>query len=216
MFPHRSKPHTAEHRTPVDSTGLTRRALRRVLRTRRRGLSSRKRRVHAGAVRDLLLPSPLLRGVRNLGAYLAADGEIDPLALLTGLGDRGIRPWLPCIAPIPRGPNRLRFRRLQSPQAMRPNRFGIPEPFGTRMRAGWTLDAVLIPLVGFDRTGARLGMGAGYYDATFDARRDRPNRPALIGLAHSLQEVTMLDQLPHDAPLDAIVTEQEVILPTGH
>lgn len=215
MDAHPVQSHIAAHTEPLDSSGLTRRALRRTLRTRRRALSVRERRAHADAVCALLLPSPLLRGVRHIGAYLAADGELDPLTLLARLHGRAVQPWLPCIAPIPNGPRRLRFGPLQSPDTMRRNRFNIAEPAGTRLRPGWTLDAVLIPLVGFDRTGARLGMGAGYYDATFDVRRDRPSQPVLIGLAHSLQEVTMLDQLPHDAPLDAIVTEREVIMPTG-
>lgn len=184
-----------------------------MLRARRRALSPRTRRAHASDVCNLLLRSPLLRGVRHLGAYLATDGELDPLPLLTRLQARGVQPWLPCIAPIHRGPRRLRFGPLQSPDIMRPNRYGIAEPFGARACAGWTLDAVLVPLVGFDRSGARLGMGAGYYDATFDARRDRPGRPLLVGLAHGVQEILTLEQQPHDAPLDAIVTEHEVIVP---
>ena len=204
---------TIEPPAPVDGSGLTRRALRRTLRARRRALSPRDRRAHAAAVCTQLLSAPLLRGVRDIGAYLAADGELDPLPLLTHLEARGVRPWLPCITPVPRGPRRLRFGPLQSPDVMRPNQYGIAEPFGARDRAGWTLGAVLMPLVGFDRSGARLGMGAGYYDATFDARRDRPARPLFIGLAHGVQEVRMLDAAPHDVPLDAIVTEHEVIVP---
>ena len=54
-------------------------------------------------------------------------------------------------------------------------------------------------------------MGGGFYDATFDPRRPRPARPRLIGLAHSVQEVDALELQPHDAPLDAIVTEREFI-----
>ena len=163
----------------------------------------------------LLATSPLLRASRDVGVYLARDGELDPLPLLTTLSSRGLQPWLPVIEPIPARPPRLRFAPLEDAGRMRSNRFGIPEPDRRRARAGWTLDLVLLPLVGFDRRGGRLGMGGGFYDATFDPRRPRPARPKLVGLAHGVQEVDRLELLAHDARLDAVATERELILLRG-
>jgi 5-formyltetrahydrofolate cyclo-ligase len=197
--------------TPLQAAGTHRRRLRRILRERRRALGARTRRSNAAAAARLLARSALLRAARDIAVYLPRDGELDPLALLTILSSRGIRAWLPVIEPVPARAPRLRFAPLDDPDHMRPNRFGIPEPVRGTARDGWTLDVVLLPLVGFDRRGGRLGMGGGFYDATFDPRRTRPARPRLVGLAHSVQEVDALDLLPHDAPLDAVVTERELI-----
>jgi 5-formyltetrahydrofolate cyclo-ligase len=71
-------------------------------------------------------------------------------------------------------------------------------------------DLVLVPLLAFDRTGARLGYGQGHYDRTLAALRAR--RPvSAIGLAFAAQEVACLPAEPHDIPLDGIVTETAYI-----
>jgi 5-formyltetrahydrofolate cyclo-ligase len=81
------------------------------------------------------------------------------------------------------------------------------------------LDVVLMPLVGFDRTGARLGMGGGFYDATFAFKqklstgsKTSTGKPALIGLAHACQQVESLATDTWDIPLFAIATDKEIIL----
>jgi 5-formyltetrahydrofolate cyclo-ligase len=75
------------------------------------------------------------------------------------------------------------------------------------------LDLVLVPLVGFDTQGNRLGSGAGYYDRSFDFRlRLHDARPRLVGLAFDCQETAGLQRAGWDVPLDAIVTESRLIL----
>ena len=68
-------------------------------------------------------------------------------------------------------------------------------------------DVILMPLLGFDRLGTRLGYGGGYYDRTLAAMEKRPR---LIGFAFALQEVDHIPREPHDVPLDAVVTENGV------
>ncbi|MEQ1899747.1 MAG: 5-formyltetrahydrofolate cyclo-ligase [Devosia sp.] len=68
-------------------------------------------------------------------------------------------------------------------------------------------DVIIMPLLGFDKLGTRLGYGGGYYDRTL-ARMGR--KPRLIGLAFSAQELPAIPREPHDVPLDAVVTEQGV------
>lgn len=95
-----------------------------------------------------------------------------------------------------------------------PNRFGIPEPQQGPAHKLPThlLDVVLMPLVGFDRAGSRLGMGGGFYDTTFAFKQQNPKgKPLLIGLAHSCQEVDSLQADNWDIPLGAIATEKEVL-----
>ena len=73
----------------------------------------------------------------------------------------------------------------------------------------WGLDLILLPLVGFDLKGNRLGMGGGYYDRTLSYLRHRRFwiKPRLVGVAHECQKVDSLIARPWDIPLDAVVTE---------
>lgn len=101
---------------------------------------------------------------------------------------------------------------------MRRNRFGIPEPLGKAV-APQRLDAVCVPLVGFDGRGRRLGMGGGFYDRTFavNARKKRGNArgPRLIGLAHACQQVGRLPHEDWDVRLTGVVTERKWIRARG-
>ena len=79
---------------------------------------------------------------------------------------------------------------------------------------GISLDLVLVPLVGFDDQGTRLGMGGGFYDRSFATRLFRRywRKPRLIGVAYELQRVAHLDRQPWDVALDGVVTEQRLYL----
>ncbi|MBW8054027.1 MAG: 5-formyltetrahydrofolate cyclo-ligase [Nitrospira sp.] len=94
------------------------------------------------------------------------------------------------------------------------NHFGILEPaVGRRdLVRAQKLDLILLPLVGFDPRGNRLGMGAGFYDRTLAILRHRKHwrKPHLIGLAHELQRVDQLASDLWDIPLQAIVTYEQV------
>ncbi|MDZ7825324.1 MAG: 5-formyltetrahydrofolate cyclo-ligase [Gammaproteobacteria bacterium] len=197
---------------PLAAEGRSRGALRRLLRARRRDLDPAARRRAERALAARLLASPLLRGARRLGLYLAADGEMDPSGAIPELRRRRTRLHLPLIDPLRFGSKRLRFARVEPDSRFRRNRFGIPEPIASPVRPAWTLDLVLMPLVGFDRFGGRLGMGGGFYDRTFDPARPQPRRPLLVGLAHACQEVDRLPMAAHDVPLDAVITDRETHL----
>ncbi len=82
-------------------------------------------------------------------------------------------------------------------------RFGTLSPDGP---VG-TPDILFVPLLAFDRLGHRLGYGGGYYDRTLAAL---PGRTA-IGFGFSALEVDSVPIGPHDHPLNAIVTEKEII-----
>jgi 5-formyltetrahydrofolate cyclo-ligase len=93
------------------------------------------------------------------------------------------------------------------------NRYGIPEP---NVATGSLLEAqelhlALVPLLGFDRRGHRLGMGGGYYDRSFAFRHESPAPPTLIGIGYAMQELPPIAEQHWDVPLDAVVTENELI-----
>jgi 5-formyltetrahydrofolate cyclo-ligase len=67
--------------------------------------------------------------------------------------------------------------------------------------------ALVIPLVGFDAAGFRLGYGAGYYDATLAAF---PERPLTVGVGFDFSRLPTIHPQPLDQPMDVIITEAEL------
>ncbi|MFI9651097.1 5-formyltetrahydrofolate cyclo-ligase [Guyparkeria halopsychrophila] len=184
--------------------------LRKALRSRRKALGGFPRFL---AIRQL--EARLERLTRGLSltavaAYCAFDGEPELDGWLQR--HRG-QIWLPRVLPD----HRLAFHHADPLTAcsqrrmprQRTNRFGITESADPRQRGINSLDALLIPLVGFDARGNRLGMGAGFYDRALAQRRGR--RPLAIGVAFGCQEVEWLPVDPWDQPLDYIVTDTGVI-----
>lgn len=140
---------------------------------------------------------------RTVALYRAVGGELD----VDDLARRAEADGKVVTYPVTRPGRRLDFARPAG--QWRPNRLGIPEPTGAVV-APDELDLVVVPLVGFARDGTRLGTGGGYYDRTF-AGRSPAGPPVLVGIAFALQELPGLGREPWDVPLDAVVTETEVI-----
>jgi len=66
-------------------------------------------------------------------------------------------------------------------------------------------DALLVPVVGFDRRRYRLGYGGGYYDRTLAALSAKPRA---VGVGFELSQLATIYPQPHDIPMDLIVTER--------
>lgn len=182
-----------------------RKALRRALRQRRRDLSRPRRVAAAKRLAALLVRRPEFVSADNVAVYLAADGEIDTQWVILQAWAAGKRVYLPVL----QAGNRLRFAEYRRGARLLRNRFGIPEPVVKRFRAAKCLDLVLMPLVGFDAAGGRLGMGGGFYDRTFAfLREEARRRPALVGLAFDFQQVASLPVEPWDVPMAGVATDR--------
>lgn len=144
------------------------------------------------------------RPSKPVAAFVPHRGEPDIQPALQALHEAGHPVYLPIIDAD--GPT-MRFGRWTPGAAMRPNRFGIPEPSEDQTCPPAQLDVALCPLVAFTPAGTRLGMGAGYYDRCFAFLRDRPG-PLLLGVAYALQEVDSIAQEEWDVPLAGVVTER--------
>ena len=140
------------------------------------------------------------------------DGEIDPALILSSANQLSKQCFLPVIDP--KSENSLYFASFNANTKLQPNRYGILEPvfIDSEIQPVTKMDLLLMPLVGFDRTGNRMGMGGGYYDRTL-AFMKGIEKPALtlVGLAHSGQEVSQISSQSWDIPLHLIATEKEII-----
>ena len=189
------------------------RAARRRLRALRLSMPAAERAAAERAIAARLRRLGLARPGLRVAAYLAMPGEASLATFLAVAA--GARVYLPRISSRRR--RTLEFVELAPGAELRRGPYGILEPpaHGRRARMA-TLDAVLVPLVAFDRDGHRLGMGAGYYDRALASRRDRNRsyrRPKLVGIAYACQEIESITARAWDVALDAVVTERELIVP---
>ena len=178
--------------------------LRNILRQRRRRLDEAQQRAAARALCHQAERLPAWPGARCIALYLAADGEI----ATDFLGERaralGKRLFLPVIG----SDNSMEFAEWAGNAPLETNRYGIPEPPLTAVRCPVAeLDIIFLPLVGWDRSGGRLGMGGGFYDRTLA----KLSGPVLVGLSHAEQEVPEVPREEWDVPLQFVVTDTELV-----
>lgn len=191
------------------NTDLNRVQLRKLLRSKRRSLSSSQQIQAAQQLYQQLAQHQLFRRAQHVAFYLASDGEIDPALLMREAWRRGKHVYLPVLARWPK--TTMVFQRVRPIQQWEKNRFGILQPRWcvADQCSIWALDAVFLPLVGFDQQGGRLGMGGGFYDRCFAQlhQRNHLTTPQRIGLAHACQQVEQLPVASWDVPLHAVVTD---------
>lgn len=174
-------------------------ALRRELRERRRSLSAREQAAAAKSIASIVQQLPGWSEARHVALYLAADGEIDCAVVAAAARQDGKNLYLPVI----NTDNSLGFAAWDEDEPLLENRFGIPEPPVHAARCPLaTLHIVLLPLVGWDNDGGRLGMGGGFYDKTLAG----VHGPLLAGLAHDCQRTHKIPREAWDVALDFVVT----------
>ncbi len=171
------------------------------LRTKRRNLGQAEQKQAALSVVQHLQAFPPFLWAKTIGTYWPVQGELD----LRGLQCRANQhQYLPILQEdvFPWAGKGLLFGLAKGP--LLKNRFGIPEPSTTEFVTPEQLDLVLLPLVGFDRFGQRMGMGGGYYDRALA----HASSTLKIGVGYSFQELKQITSNPWDVPLDAVVTEK--------
>jgi 5-formyltetrahydrofolate cyclo-ligase len=171
--------------------------LRRRLRAARRAVPDTERPLAALAVDRALARLGLPKPGSRISAFHPFDGEIDPGVVLRRATALRCRVYFPVVTNLRR--RRMRF-------------VAAPDGTGPAAISPRWLDLVLVPLVGFDARGHRLGMGAGLYDRHFAFLRHRRawRRPLLVGVAFEAQKVPGLAEIAHDVQLDGVVTERGV------
>ena len=153
------------------------------------------------------LPEVEAAGVVHAYWPLVDRGEVDTRPLIEALAARGVTVVLPSVVPGPAP--RMTHRRYTGADALTPGPWGVLEPDAAAPEvAPQTLDVVVVPGLAMGRDGSRLGYGGGYYDA-FLAATDAFR----VGVAWGGALVDAVPTEPHDARLDAVVTEAGVVRP---
>jgi 5-formyltetrahydrofolate cyclo-ligase len=180
------------------------RELRKILRQRRLGIGKSQRKHCERRIACQLLRRRRVRRARNIAVYLSMGSELATTILIARLLRQGRTLWAPLASRTPR----LRFVPLRQDSKLRRGPFGLRQPACTRpCRDPRRMDLILLPLLGFDAQGHRLGNGGGYYDRALATQR-LGRQALLLGYAYAAQELPAIPADPWDVRLDAVITEQ--------
>jgi len=153
--------------------------------------------------------SKSFRNARRIAFYLPLADEVDCLPLLEHALNLEKQVFLPQLPG--RYPRAMDFARLDENTPLESGPIGTTQPCrrNARVIPPRKIDLVITPLVAFDASAYRIGMGAGYYDRAFAFLRLRQHwiRPRLVGVAFDCQLVSGITADPWDVPLWNIVTE---------
>lgn len=203
--------------TSFSSQNNSTQAIRKVMRSKRNALSLAEQQSAAQQLSLTLQTLDVIRSAKHIAVYLANDGEICLQPFIDWCWQHNKKVYIPRIHPFSVG--QLLFSAYQQNTTLVKNSYGIAEP-KLDVRAVLPLrqlDIILTPLVAFDHTGNRLGMGGGYYDRTLNQwhRAYRPNhikKNYPIGIGHDCQQVAQLPLQPWDIPLPEIITPSQRII----
>jgi len=213
--------------------------LRRMLRQKRFSVSKSKQQKASLLIAQTIVRLSEFRASKRIACYLAQEGEIDVWPIMQRAWETNKKIYLPAIHPLKE--RKMDFYEYEANDPLIEDRWHIQEPEknSEKLIHPWTLDLVLMPLVGFDETGHRLGRGGGYYDKTFafiktsknipfrhehsglhddpcsQQRRNSKGEvykhcPFLIGIAYEFQKVGSIQSNEWDINPDLIVTENRV------
>ncbi len=194
---------------PPDSIHSKRVTLRSGLRAQRRAIPAAQRIASAEALANRLLSLAFAPTTGYVAGYWAMDGEI----ALHSWQMRAPRETIYCL-PVLHGDKQLRFAPWRPGDVLVTNRYGIPEPDVAPASAlpAQAMSLVVMPLVGFDSSGQRLGMGGGWYDRSFAFRNTAMPPPWLVGVGFDAQQVEQLATESWDVRPDAICTESRTLM----
>ena len=149
---------------------------------------------------------PAFKSGTRVAIYLPFDQETNTAALLVAARRRGVRIYVPVVSDLRH--RRLRFLPLSGKTRRGVFGISVPHRSGIAIAPRW-FDLIVVPLVGVDTRGRRLGMGGGFYDRALGFRRGRGHwrGPCLVGLAFDCQRADTVHADPWDVRLDALATE---------
>lgn len=188
----------------TESADTAKAELRRAALARRDALAPDLRAAAAETIARRPFPVAVAPGAIVSG-FFPMRSEINPIPLMKVLAGRGARLALPVVVGRARP---LTMRAFAFGDALGSGVWGIREPLPEAPEVD--PDILIVPLATFDRTGHRIGYGAGYYDMTINRLRGR--KPVVaVGIALAAQEIERVPATPRDERLDLVLTEREVI-----
>ncbi len=182
--------------------------LRNRLITKRSTQSTEAQREKSDRICHFIHQSDIFIKATKVALYHAVRGEVDLSDIVsTTIHQKNKQLFLPVLSQ--QQDQGLVFAPIHENSEYQNNQFSIPEPICKEEEyiLAEQLDLILVPLLGFDIQGNRLGMGGGYYDRSLAFKQQKNKKPISIGIAYDFQKVSALTAEPWDVGLDMIATE---------
>lgn len=147
----------------------------------------------------------IIRPGETVMVFTSKEKEVNTKSLILALFEKKNPVVVPIIV---KEDVSLRLSYLRDFAALVPSTFGVPEPIGSEIPAdAKDIDTIILPMLGFDRAGGRIGYGAGYYDRFLSKNSGLKK----IGVAFACQEFDDLPVDENDVPMDYIITEEGIV-----
>jgi len=190
------------------------RTLRDILLKKRNAIDNKQRRIKEEAIKKRLFGTEYFKHSETIFFYASFGSEVDTMRCISHALRLGKRIVLPVVDTVHK---RLRLYEIEDISELTPNYMGIPEPVATRARGVKLneIDLGIIPGIGFDLSGNRLGYGAGYYDRLLAYKIKNPpsqrGHIPTLALAFEEQIVERIPSESHDIKVDIIITEKRIV-----
>ncbi|KAG2474260.1 MAG: 5-formyltetrahydrofolate cyclo-ligase [Nitrosopumilales archaeon] len=173
-------------------------SLRKVLLEKRDSISDDLMKIASEQIHQNLKKIAQFRLAKRVGSYYPIGSEVLTQDIMQELLSEGKEILLPKVVE-----NNLEFRKIKDFSSLEKGNFDIMEP-KDNCPASENLDVVLVPTIGIDRNGLRLGYGYGFYDRFLSK-----NNVATIALTYAKQIIKSIPHLDNDVKIDWVVTEDE-------
>jgi 5-formyltetrahydrofolate cyclo-ligase len=196
---------------PNNTTSLsTKDQLRKKLRTQRAAIDAKTRQAAALASMQILADTSIFKNVQHIACYLAQGSEFDLQPIIELIWKVGKKCYLPVLGPEQE--KSLHFIAYEADDCLQTNSYAIQETIFSPDKEipAEQLELVLVPLIGFDLAGHRLGSGSGYYDRAFAflLQKPLPVQPYFVGVGYQAQAIDCVPYDAWDVPLNGLLTEQ--------
>lgn len=199
---------TGEDRPGASDARVRKAALRDVVRTRLAALSGEDVQRSSAAVCRRLVQADFFQRASTVMLYLPVGSEVDLTCLALRCFQDGKTVCAPRLDWQARHMTAVEIRGLDDRFEQRHH--GVREPVGSPLPVD-EIDLILVPGLGFDASGRRLGRGGGFYDRFLSHPLTRERGARVCGVCHDIQIVDAVPSEPHDVVMDVVVTDRRMI-----
>jgi 5-formyltetrahydrofolate cyclo-ligase len=178
--------------------------LRKAILIRRLALSATEQSIAADIIQDIFLAMPEYLEAGSVALYCSVNNEVSTERVISHSLSVGKTLFLPAVEG-----DEMLFRKMSAREDLVVGRFGIKQPASCCTAADPdNIELIVVPGVGFDCSGQRIGYGKGYYDR---ALHRLEGKGVLTAFCYDFQVIDSLAGEPHDVKMDRIITEQRLI-----
>ena len=181
--------------------------IRRSLLKRRRSLPEKELKPLSCEINTHLANEIQNRDLKRILLYQSIDNEPSIKETIELAWQKDIEVYVPKVI----SKEKMIINRFRKNSSYSKNKFGIKESNDSDTVELNEIDLAVLPLVGIDINGFRLGYGGGYFDRFFNQGSELSRKPFIIGTGYAFQILEVSFAEGHDLKYDSVITEKGVL-----